>query len=257
VVSDDIHEVGADEREALIEWLGDSPGTVQSIHRLRRGLGRGLVAGPADQPRVALVASLLSPKENAAFGDDPELVWSLLRGVDGWVAVHVPVALAGQLARVIERETGRGTTPMEEIYFLPGKQAAAVSDPPVRRLTAADVPMMEAATEALGMEGWRFGSAAALIRESVAAGAVVDGELVAVGFAGYASDRHAEVGIVTREDHRNRGLSTAAAALVFAELVRSGKTPVWSTSEENVASQRVAAKLGFVETSRRVYVNRG
>ena len=146
---------------------------------------------------------------------------------------------------------------MEEIYFLPGGPVAPVSDPPVRRLTAADVPMMEVATEALGMQGWRWGSAAALVRESVAAGAVVDGELVAVGFAGYASDRHAEVGVVTREDHRNRGLSTAAAALVCAELVRSGKTPVWSTSEENVASRRVAAKLGFVEVSRRVYVNRG
>lgn len=253
----EVREVAPGKVEALVAWLGDSPQTVQSVHRLRRGLGRGIVVGPVERPRAALVASFSNPEENAAFGDDAEAAWAMLRGVDGWAAVHVAPALAGPLARVIELETGRGTTPVEELYYLLDGPVATATHPAVRLLTHGDVPMMEAATDALGMQGWRLGSAAALVRESVAAGAVVDGELVAVGFAGYAGDRHAEVGIVTRQDHRNRGLSTAAGALVCAELVRRGRTPVWSTSEENVASRRVAAKLGFGEVSRRVYLNRG
>ena len=44
--------------------------------------------------------------------------------------------------------------------------------------------------------------------------------------------------------------------IFIAEIQAAGLNPVWSTSEENVPSQRVAAKLGFVEVSRRVYVNR-
>jgi predicted GNAT family acetyltransferase len=85
---------------------------------------------------------------------------------------------------------------------------------------------------------------------------VIDGELVAVAYTAARGARLADVGILTREDWRNRGLSTAAAALVCADIQAAGQKPVWGTSAENVASQRVAAKLGFAEVSRRVYVCR-
>jgi len=61
--------------------------------------------------------------------------------------------------------------------------------------------------------------------------------------------------VVTLAPWRGRGLSTAAAALVCADVQAAGQTPVWSTAEDNAASRRVATKLGFVEVLRRVYVN--
>ena len=83
-----------------------------------------------------------------------------------------------------------------------------------------------------------------------------DGQLVAVAFTAARGARYADVGIVTRDDWSNRGLSTAAAALVCADIQAAGQIPVWGTSVDNVASRRVAAKLGFAEVSRRVYVCR-
>jgi predicted GNAT family acetyltransferase len=116
---------------------------------------------------------------------------------------------------------------------------------------------MEAATADLEMDGWRFGSAAALLAEGLAAGAVVDGRLVSVAFTSARTVRHSEVGVVTAAPWRDQGFSTATAALVCADIQNAGQFPVWSTSEDNVASRRVATKLGFVEVSRRVYVNPG
>ena len=37
-------------------------------------------------------------------------------------------------------------------------------------------------------------------------------------------------------------------------LQAEGQTPVWSTGEDNWASQRVAEKVGFAEVSRRMYL---
>jgi predicted GNAT family acetyltransferase len=106
------------------------------------------------------------------------------------------------------------------------------------------------------MGDWRFGSAAALISDGIVAGAVIDGELVAVGFTAACGERYSDIGIVTRKDWRNRGLSTAAAALVCNDIQAEDQIPVWGTSIDNIASQKVAAKLGFEEVTRRVYVCR-
>ena len=57
----------------------------------------------------------------------------------------------------------------------------------------------------------------------------------------------------TLEEWRGRGLATAAASLVAQAIQESGRAPMWSAG--NPASLRVAQKLGFVEVSRRVYIN--
>ena len=56
---------------------------------------------------------------------------------------------------------------------------------------------------------------------------------------------------------RSQLRATAATALVCAAIQTAGGTPVWGTSAENPASQRVAAKLGFREVAQRVYLNLG
>jgi len=235
--------------------LGDTPETVMSVHRLRRGICRAFAAGTPERPAAAIVQSHHVPTEPAAFGDDPEQIWSLLREIDGWLSVHVALAMGAPLARLMAAATGQPRSLLEEIYYVLSRPVASWENPAVRRLTLADLPLMEASAAALEMTHWRYESAAALVTESFAAGAVIDDRLVAIAFASARATRHAEVGVVTAAPWRGRGLSTAAASLVCADIERAGQIPVWSTSAENFASQRVGAKLGFVEVSRRVYVN--
>ncbi len=241
-------------RCVLAETIGELPETLMAIEQLRRGLCRATILGVPGRPDAAIVRPDAFPTDATAFGGDPELLWILLRGLPGWECVDVAYALAPALAERISGATGRRCTLNEEIFFALEQPVRQSSDARVRRLTAADIPSMEAATGALGMGDWRFGSVAALIADGIAAGAVVDGALAAVAFTAAQGRRYVDVGIVTREEWRNRGLSTAAAALVCAEIQAAGQIPVWGTSVENVASQRVAAKLGFAEVSRRVYV---
>ena len=255
---DHIREVAEDEREALIAWLGDWPQTVASVDRLRRGTGQAWVMGEVEAPVATVVRYDEGSPWPAGFGEDGEAIFALLQQVQGWEAVHVPLAVGEAVATVMRRETGTAVALIEEPFYLPDGPVSAAPHPDVRMLTTADVPMMEAAEGALpGMEGWRLGSAVALVEEGLVCGAVTGGALVAVGFTSCWSDRYAEVGIATRPEAQGRGLATAAGALICTGIEAWGKTPVWSTSEENVASRRVAAKLGFREVSRRVYVNRG
>jgi len=241
-------------RDLLADAIGESAETIMSVHRLRRGLCRAVVDGVPERPRAALVAPHEYPDEPSAFGDDPEAIWQLLRNLVGWSCVNASREIAPRLTALIEAGTGHACTWTEEIYYELARPVVAWPHDAVRRLTAADVPLMEAATLPLAMVDWRFGSAAAQIAEGAAAGAIIDDELVAAAFIGGRGDRCADVGIVTREDWRNQGLSTSAAALVCADIQAAGQTAVWGTSIDNIASQKVAAKLGFAEVSRSVYI---
>lgn len=251
-------------RLALAEALPDTPQTSMSTHRLRWNLARAAVIGPAERPEAAIVQAHALMTEPAGLGDDPALIWRLLREFDGWTNPHVAVPVGEPLAALIEAETGRAYRLEEEIYFQDRPadgDTSTLTDPAllavleVRRLGEEDIPLMEAATEAMGMTGWRFGNAAAQIAGGYAAGAIVDGQLAAVAFTASRSPRYGEVGIHTLPAYRGRGFAAAAAALVAADLHQAGLTVIWSTSTENTASRRIAAKLGLVEVSRRVYLN--
>ena len=77
---------------------------------------------------------------------------------------------------------------------------------------------------------------------------------LAIAFTSARTARHADIGVATLEPWRGRGFATAAASLVAGAIQADGQTPVWSTGEGNLASLRVAAKIGFVEVGRRTYV---
>ena len=246
------------ERLRLAEALPDTPQTSMSTHRLRWNLAWAAMIGPVERPQAAVVQAHALMTEPAGLGDDPALIWRLLRAFDGWTNPHVAVPVGAPLAALIEAETGRAYRLEEEIYFQDRPAAgdpstrtdpALLAVPGVRRLGTDDVPLMEAATEAMGMTGWRFGSTAAQIASGYAAGAVVAGRLAAVAFTASRSPRYGEVGIHTLAPYRGRGYAAAAAALVAADLHQAGLTVIWSTSTENTASRRIAAKLGLVEVS--------
>jgi predicted GNAT family acetyltransferase len=93
-----------------------------------------------------------------------------------------------------------------------------------------------------------------LLEEGIVACAVVAGRIVATARTAARTQRHAELGVFTQEAYRRRGFATAATSLVAQRVQEAGQIPVWSAGAHNVASLRVAHKVGFVEVSRRVYV---
>jgi GNAT superfamily N-acetyltransferase len=54
-----------------------------------------------------------------------------------------------------------------------------------------------------------------------------------------------EIAVGTATDHRGRGLAPAAAHALVRWCLARGLDPRWSTDFDNLASRRVAAKLGF------------
>lgn len=74
---------------------------------------------------------------------------------------------------------------------------------------------------------------------------VEDGMAVSMCFSSRVSPRMAEAGVETLEGYRGRGYATRAVA-GWARAVRErGRTPLYSTSWANAASQGVARKLGL------------
>jgi len=76
--------------------------------------------------------------------------------------------------------------------------------------------------------------------------AVVNGNAVSISYCARLSPLGAEAGVETLDAMRGRGYATAAVAVWATAVRRRGLLPLYSTSWENVASQRVAAKVGAV-----------
>ena len=247
----DLTEAGC---SILADRLGDKPETVIGNHMLRRGLCRASVLGAPEQPRAAMLQSIVDPTEPTGFGDDPIDIWWLLRDLDGWTCVNVPHDAGPRLAAVIANETGRSSRLLEDVYHILTEPAPKFPHPAVRLLTTDDLHLLNSAEADFGTPGWNWGITSTLLAEGFAAGGIVDDRLVGIAYTTAVSGRHADVGIATLATWRGPGMATACAALVCESVQATGRTPVWSTGENNLASLRVAGKLGFVEVHRRVYV---
>ena len=241
------------ERHAVLAGaLGDSPETVQSIHMLGRGLCRAYVAGDPARFEGAIVQPAAWPEEPAGFGPDPNVLWALLRLVQGWACILVDTEVAPVLGRIIEREMGRRVRYLDDVTHLLTEPVRLERDEAVRRLTLADLALLESAPLELRAGLWR--DTRQLLVEGVVASAVVAERVVATALVAACSERYADIGVFTREGYRGRGYATAAASLVAQAVQEGGRTPLWGAGAHNQASLRVAQKLGFREVSRRRYV---
>jgi hypothetical protein len=237
---------------ALAGALGDTPESTISVHLLARGLGRGYAVGRPASFAAALVQEIADPREPVGFGSDADALWSILRDLAGWECVSVPSAVAPRLGRLVEAERGRPVRYYGDVYHRLDRPAAAFRHELVRQLGRGDAALLEAAPVELRPRGW--GDSERLLAEGIAAAALVDGAVVALAFTSARAAAHADIGVATLEPWRGRGLATAAASLVAARIQADGQTPVWSTGEDNLASLRVAEKIGFVAVGRRTYV---
>jgi RimJ/RimL family protein N-acetyltransferase len=235
----------------LAEALGDTPETTIAHHQAVRGLARVAVAGRLPEFDAAVVQALADPTEPIAFGHDAAALWGLLRDLEGWECVCAPSALAEELGRLIVAERGGSVRYYGDVQYALHQPVAVFEHPWVRQLTPDDLALLAAAPRIVRGGGW---ATPLEMVEAGAAGAIVDGQLVAIAHVSAQTPRHADIGVATLEPYRRQGLSTAAASLVARVVQAGGRVAVWSTGEDNWASQAVARKLGFAEVGRKSYV---
>jgi RimJ/RimL family protein N-acetyltransferase len=255
MLSAQVRRLDPSECEALIQALGDTPETVIAVHQLRHGLCEAYAeAGPGRHDAVVLRPTRPSD-ELVGFAPDVESLGRVLRGLPGWSCVNVEDGTARRLGPILEADLGHPVRYIMDIYHTLDRPVVTGSHPSVRYLTGEDLDLLTAAPLDIRGACLGFGSSERLLEAGVIAGAVIDGELVAVASTWAMTGRYADLAVVTAGPWWGRGLATACAGLVAAGIRRSGRVPVWSTAEDNVASLRVARKLGFEEVGRRTYVN--
>jgi GNAT acetyltransferase len=238
----------------LCRVLGDTPETVIAIHLLQRGLCSVYAVGEINHPAAIVIQPNNLIEEPTAFGTDAEAIFRVLCDLPGWTCVNVDNAVASKLGLLIQANLRRSVRYYEDVFHTLGRAAATFSHATVRLLTWDDLGLLATAPPEVQEAALGFGAFEGLLVEGFAAGAVVDGGLVALACTTALTTLHADLGVVTVASWAGRGLATACASLVVAEIQQSGRLPVWSADEGNFASLRVAQKLGFEEICRKTYV---
>ncbi|MBP9087581.1 MAG: GNAT family N-acetyltransferase, partial [Kofleriaceae bacterium] len=63
-----------------------------------------------------------------------------------------------------------------------------------------------------------------------------------------------DVSVDTVREYRQLGLASIAAAALLDDEIAQGRQPVWGAIDDNIASHRLAARLGFTAHSRAAMV---
>lgn len=236
----------------LADVIGDTPMTVISTARLKHGMCDAYVAGTLPDVTAVLVFDAYCPDEPCGFGNDADALWQLLKATDGWSCINVDTACAEPLGALIEADTGISVRYYGDVCHALLEPVHRYTNETVRLLTLEDVERLAQAP--IEVQGNGYKTHEAMVTEGIAAGAVIDGNIVTIAHTYAETDLHADIGVSTVEIWREKGFATAAASLVAEEIQAKGKVPAWSCGEDNIASLRVAQKLGFTEVGRRTYV---
>jgi ribosomal protein S18 acetylase RimI-like enzyme len=238
--------------DLLADFLGDSPETVICVHSLRRRVCRAFVKGDTVRPQAAIVQLDCTPSEPSAYGNDTDSIYEVLKHIEAWDAVNVDEAIAQSLARIMESDTPGPVGVLGDVYYALNRPSADFRHHDVRELVPDDIALLDSAPPEL--RGCGFKTSLDLLKEGVVACGVISGRVVAIGHTSAISGGYADIGVHTASDWRCRGFATACASMVASRVQAMGLIPVWSTSEDNPASIKIAEKLGFERVSRRAYL---
>ncbi|HCU38733.1 MAG TPA: hypothetical protein DGT21_25955 [Armatimonadetes bacterium] len=116
----------------------------------------------------------------------------------------------------------------------------------IRRLSQADLPAIEASGEELRWlsNGW-LRSWEVLLEGGILVGALLDGRMVSGAVTFARAERLDDIGVATASEQQRRGLSSACASAMVAEILAESRQPVWTVFCSNTPSVRVSEKLGF------------
>jgi len=240
-------------RGLLLASLAENPETVVWIHVLRRGDCNIYMSSDQPSKPVAVLQAKDWASEPTGFGSDADALWQALAQVSGWQCILVDKEVSTSLGEIISRQLGTPVRLLDDIYHIPEGKALPFENESVRRLVLDDLMLLEKLSrEAQPIGFWR--DLRTSLIEGLVAGAIVDGKVVATSFVAARGQRYVDMGVYVLESHQRRGLGTAAASVVARSVQSDGLIPVWSCGSHNLASVKLAQKLGFVEVSRRTYV---
>jgi RimJ/RimL family protein N-acetyltransferase len=229
----------------LRHWfLPERPGPLIAQHVLGTGNGSCL-ADRWPGPRALVVET----GGNYTLAGDPEaLDPARLRGrVAGFV--EAPAAFE-PLLRATARELHEW--PREILTQEgPGRPPPEPRGPhQVRRLGPGDAGSLARLGEESVWIADTWSGPEGLAASGTAWGGFAGRRLVAVACPFFVGSVYEDLGVATEPGFRRLGLSTACAAAVCRDVRRRGHVPSWTTSPDNTASLRVAAKLGFAPQRR-------
>jgi hypothetical protein len=176
----------------------------------------------------------------------------MLVEIDGWTCINVGDALLHTMEPALTARAGRAVGRYGDLYYVLVQTGPTFADECVRMLTIKDSARWEDSPRPVSPDNRDL--IPNILTEGLCAAAVIDERIVARAFAYATTPKHVDIAAATAEDYRGRGLVTACASHLIERLLALKLTPVWSTGEDNFASQRVAQKLGFVATGSRVYL---
>lgn len=213
----------------------ERPGPLVWAHIVRSGHGRCLVDRWPDPHTV-----LAEVGGNISLRGDPEHLGELDGSLTGFV--DAPESFLTAL-----RELDPDLCIWERLVF---ELSGDVRRPPqpvaaMRRLTAADFGALTGLDEDSRWIAGTFSGPAGLASSELAWGAFDGGRLVSVAAPFYLGEHYEDLGVVTEQPFRRRGLSTACAAAVVTDTLARGRCVSWTTSPDNQGSLGVAARLGF------------
>lgn len=114
-----------------------------------------------------------------------------------------------------------------------------------RRLTGADAHHLRQLSDESAWISKTWSGPDSLAATELAWGVFDEGRLVSVACPFFMGLEHEDIGVVTEPAYRKQGLSTACARALCRDITDRGHTPVWTTSPDNIASIRLAERLGF------------
>jgi GNAT superfamily N-acetyltransferase len=230
-------ELTQDQIATLRPWfVPERAGQQVGLHVINTGHGAGLADRWPD-PRAILINSSAN---YALAGDPAALTPAMLQGrIVGFVNARP------EFVPLLRQSFDQVAVWPRVIFTLATPPPAVAASAEVRRLSHADTSALEGLDADLGWISSTSGGPAALAASGYAWGAFVDGGLAALACTFYVGERYEEIGVVTEPAFRGQGLSGACAAALCQDIQARGRLACWNTSPDNIASIRVAEKLGF------------
>jgi RimJ/RimL family protein N-acetyltransferase len=232
----------------LKNWfLPDRPGPLVGLHVIHTGNGTCWV-DRWPNPQAVLVETA----GNYSLAGEPEALTlaDLKSHISGFVEAPEPFV-------PLLRATFASVEVWDRVILeLLGKPRFSLPrDPLVRRLGPTDSVHLERLSPETVWIGKTWGGPSGLAASGYAWGAFAEDRLVSVACSFFIGERYEDLGVVTEPEYRGFGLSAACAGAVCQDILGRGRQPSWTTSPDNLASLRVAEKLGFsIQRYDRLYV---
>lgn len=224
--------------KTLRHWFAsERPGPLVGLHVLQTGNGasfadrwpnpRTLLVNTAENYSLTGDSDALTPHDLklriTGFVEAPERFVSLLRAAFPELKVWDRV--------VFELKT-------KPFFSISPKQL-------IRRLEPADAFYLRGLPPEIHWIWNTWGGPERLAASGYAWGAFSGKRLVSIACSFFVGECFEDIGVVTESEFRGLGLAAACAGKLCEDIQNRGRRPSWSTSPDNLASVRVAEKLGF------------